>query len=476
MGENVRFAPSPTGFLHLGGARTAIFNWLVARQSNGSFLLRIEDTDRQRSTEASVRQIISSMEWLGLQWDGEIVYQSGRLESHRKYVEALLKNKKAYRCFCTKEELKERREAVEKGGGTFRYDRRCLNLSGEEIAENLAAGKPCSIRLHIPAKDIRFTDRIHGETVVSSETLDDFIIQRMDGTPTYQMAVVADDHDMDVTLVLRGDDHLSNTPKQILLYEALEMPVPQFGHIPLILGPDKVRLSKRHGATSIEEFREMGILSDALFNYLCLLGWATGDDTEYMPREQILERFDLGRVNKSAAVFDQKKLLWMNRKYLSEMPADTMRHHVTDALAQAGYTYRPEEIKIMNLLIELQKQRVYTIQELVSSLRLFFDPPGDYDSKGIRKYFTEDGAASLKGIREAFSAADDSLFGDTGAIEQLIRAFAAGQEVSAGKVIHPLRLALTGKTESPGIFELIYILGKSKVMDRIDKAIDYIQH
>jgi glutamyl-tRNA synthetase len=474
VGEIVRFAPSPTGFLHVGGARTAIFNWLIARQAKGSFLLRIEDTDTKRSSDESLQHIISSMTWLGLNWDGEIVYQSKRLERHKDLVQNLLETNKAYRCFCSRDELQERRRIAGKQGETFQYDRRCFQLSSQQIEDNLRGGKPFSVRLLIPDADIRFEDKIHGPTVVKSHTLDDFIIQRMDGTPTYQMAVVADDHDMGVTLVLRGDDHLSNTPKQILIYNALEMPVPKFGHIPLILGPDKVRLSKRHGATAIDEFREMGILPGALFNYLCLLGWAPGDDTEVMSREEIQQRFDLKRINTSAAVFDRHKLLWINRKYLSAVSPDRLRGQVTDALEQRGYTVRPEESKKIDLLIELQKQRVYTIPELVESLSLYFKAPADYDPKGVRKFFNESGIGLLTGVRNLMEPVENGFFEDLDRIETNIRQFAERQNVSAGKVIHPLRLALTGKTESPGIFELIHILGKTKVIERIDNAIEYI--
>jgi glutamyl-tRNA synthetase len=454
----------------VGGARTAIFNWLIARQSKGRFLLRIEDTDRERSTRESIDQIIKSLTWLDLQWDGEIVYQSRRLERHKELVQELLREHKAYPCFCTKEELAERRQEAEKQGQTFRYDRRCLNLPADQVEKKIAGGVPHAVRLHIPDEDIRFDDRIHGPTTVRAQTIDDFIIQRMDGTPVYQMAVVADDHDMGVTLVLRGDDHLSNTPKQILIYRALGWESPAFAHVPMILGPDKVRLSKRHGATSIEEFREMGILPEALFNYLCLLGWAPGDDSEVMSRQEIIDRFELSRINKSAAVFDVQKLRWMNRKYLAGLPFGMVRARVLGELQATGFRVPAADQERFDLLIRLYQQRSYTMTELFETLKIFFEPPGEYDEKGKRKYFNASGFSFLNDLRQELQNPEDPLDSIEEA-ERFIRGFAEQKEVSAAKIIHPLRLALTGKTESPGIFELLYIFGRTRVLERLETAL-----
>lgn len=469
LGEIVRFAPSPTGFLHVGGARTAIFNWLIAKHTGGRFLLRIEDTDRARSTQESIQQIIDSLYWLDLQWDGDVVFQSKRLDRHKELVAELVSGGTAYPCFCTKEELAARRREMEKRGETFRYDGRCLQLTEEEVREKLDRNLPHAIRLHIKDEDITFTDRIHGPMQISSSTLDDFVIRRMDGTPTYQMAVVADDHDMNITLVLRGDDHLVNTPKQILLYRALGWPIPEFAHVPLILGPDKIRLSKRHGATSIAEFRDMGIMPEALFNYLCLLGWAPGDDTEVMSREEIISRFDIARINRSAAVFDQQKLRWMNRKYLSQLPLQDVYQWVKKRLAEEGYKITEQEEGKFILLTELYQQRAYTKPELLEAVKVYFEPPQEYDAKGQRKYFNEKGLSLLKDFYEAVES-NDGVFESIEKSEAFIRSFAEKKDISAAKVIHPLRLALTGKTESPGIFEMVYILGREKVMERVGEV------
>jgi len=471
----VRFAPSPSGYLHVGGARTAIFNWLIAKKEQGSFLLRIEDTDRKRSTQASIDQIITSLQWLGIDWDGDVVYQSQRLQRHRAVAQNLLEEKKAYRCFCSKTDLAARRTQAEKSGMKFLYDRRCLHLTQNEIDKNLEKEIPYVFRLNIGSSAIMINDLIHGRSQIDHSTLDDFIIQREDGTPTYQLAVVADDHDMGITLVVRGDDHLSNTPKQILLYKAMGWDQPEFAHIPLILGPDKVRLSKRHGATSIEEFRDQGILPEALFNYLCLLGWSPGDDNELLERSKLVNVFSKERINKSAAVFDFQKLKWMNRQYLAKLPLVGIKKELYEYLERAGLKILQNETEKFDQLIELYKQRTYTINELQEKILIFFNSPQIFDAKGVRKFFNSDGLLFLKSLSTVLYDSGEAVWSDLERLEMTIRGFAEKNEVSAGKIIHPLRLALTGNTESPGIFEMLYILGRKKVIDRIELAIRFAE-
>ena len=472
----LRFAPSPTGFLHVGGARTAIFNWLLARKYGGSFLLRIEDTDRARSTPEAERQILSDLRQLGIDWDNAVFYQSKHQEKHIQAAQQLLHNGLAYRCFCTKEELAEKRRSAEINKINQRYDGTCRHLPEPIIEKNLKEGKPFSIRFKVEPGQVTWKDEIHGETRIDNNTLDDFIIVRQDGTPTYQLAVVADDHAMGITLILRGDDHIANTNKQILLYKALQWPVPRFGHIPLILGPDKVRLSKRHGAASVGELIEQGVLPEALFNYLCLLGWSPGDDREIMSREEVIDAFDLSRINRSAAVFDMKKLFWLNGRYIAELPFETVWQHVQVWLKEQGRKLKQSETERFKRLVFLQQMRSDSLIVLTNRLGLFFETPQVYEEKGVRKFFLKGMAEKLlKELQEKIETKEAVSFSDLKEIETFIRDFAAKREVAAAKVIHPLRLALTGSSASPGIFELIYILGKAKVRLRIKKALQFIK-
>ena len=470
----LRFAPSPTGYLHVGGARTAIFNWLIAQQKHGQFLLRIEDTDRARSTEESIRKIIAALQWLGLDWDREIRYQSANEQRHLEIANRLLQEGKAYRCFCTKEELEAKRKRAEALKLNHYYDGTCRHLSPQEIQQKLDQGLPYAIRFKVPEGQIRFNDLIHGPMSIDNDILDDFIIVRSDNTPVYQLAVVVDDHDMGVDLVLRGDDHISNTNKQILLYQALNWNVPEFGHLPLILGPDKNRLSKRHGATSVEEFRNMGIFPEALFNYLCLLGWSPGDDQEIFSREELIRRFSLERVNKTAAVFDMQKLLWINSKYLAQKSIDELLPFVEIWLKNKNLHLSYLQDERFRYLIGLLQIRSKTVNELTEQLQLFFTDPTEYEEKGVKKFFAKENRLQiLEALYVLFQQQSAQFFDNLQEIEQAIRNLAEKMGLSAGKIIHPLRLALTGKTASPGIFELIYILGQKKVLNRLKNAINY---
>lgn len=477
MNHIYRFAPSPTGFLHVGGARTAIFNWLLARKNQGRFLLRIEDTDRSRSSQAYKEQIINSLRWLGIDWDGPVYYQSEHTERHKEVASQLLDSGQAYRCFCSPEKLEQMRKNAERKKINKRYDGTCRRLTPDQVEENLARNVPCVVRLKVPPGQVSYDDSIHGPLVIDTDTLDDFIILRADGSPVYQLAVVVDDHDMGITHIIRGDDHIANTPKQILIYQALGWSPPDFGHVPLILGPDKVRLSKRHGATSVEEFREQGILAGALFNYLCLLGWSGGDDVEVMNREEILRKFDISRIQRSAAVFDLKKLNWMNTRYLAALSHKELMPHVRSWLEKEQHVLAEAEEGRFSYLIELLQVRAKTITELCQSLDVFFTDPQIYEEKGVHKYFEKPGNAELlQALLVGLEGQDEALFIDIQKIEEYIRAFAGQRKLSAGAVIHPLRLALTGKTASPGIFELIFILGRERVLRRLKNALSYIGH
>jgi glutamyl-tRNA synthetase len=456
-----RFAPSPSGYLHVGGARTAIFNWLLAQKRGGKFLLRLEDTDYERSTEESIMQIFNSLQWLGLHWDEEPVYQSKRKQRHLDIIQLLLDRGKAYRCFCTRTESTGRRMS--------RYSGVCRNLNSLEIAHNLATGKPFSVRIKITDGITTYRDLIHGQITIDNKEIDDFIIMRSDHTPVYNLAVTVDDHDMGVTHVIRGDDHIANTPKQIQLYQALTWPVPQFGHLPLILGRDRTRLSKRHGAASIEEFQKQGILPAALFNFLCLLGWSRGDDREIFSRHALVRHFSLARISSANAVFDPDKLLWMNGKYLSRVPADKLL-----SLIDAPWD-KPVDLYDRRLiyLCDLVKERAQTLIEFREGIRFFDEDPLGYEEAGIKKYFTkEETLKLLRGL--AVNLAHHEPF-SVQSLESLLRTYASEHDVSAGEIIHPLRLALTGKTASPGIFDVMYVLGKKKVLRRIEIAISYIE-
>ena len=467
-----RFAPSPTGFLHVGGARTAIFNWLAARSGQGRFLLRIEDTDAERSTFESVEQILSSLTWMGLTWDDEPVFQSQRSGRHREVAMQLVNKGLAYQCFCGRSEAGQGKSVAEKN--YVMYDGRCRNISGDEVKKRQTAGESYVIRLKVNTGITMFRDGVHGEISVNNDEIGDFVILRSDGSPIYQLAVVVDDNDMGVTHVLRGDDHISNTPKQILLYQALNWKIPRFSHLPLILGPDKVRLSKRHGASSVEEFRDQGILPDALFNYLCLLGWSPGDDREVIDREELVRIFSLNRVNKADAVFDFQKLLWMNAKYIADATDLQLMDVLKEYLDDKYLKIINNQMEKFSELLKLIRPRSRTVLELIENAGFYFSDPDTYDSAGVEKYFKQvDGQKLLSELRILLTGTSDYSIEN---LENIIRACAQTMETGTGKLIHPLRLALTGKTASPGIFEVIHLLGKDTTIRRINKATDFIQN
>jgi glutamyl-tRNA synthetase len=469
----VRFAPSPTGYLHVGGARTALFNWLFARGTGGVFVLRIEDTDRERSSDAMTRAILDGMAWLGLDWDEGPAHQADGLERHRADALRLLQNGRGYRCFCTVEELDARRAAHPEGPAAFRYDRRCAALPEAEAAHRTAAGEPHTIRFHVPPGRTQWQDAVHGEVGFDNADIEDFIVLRTDGTPIYNLAVVSDDVDMRITHVIRGDDHISNTPKQILLYQALEEAIPVFAHVPMILGPDGRRLSKRHGATAIGEYAARGILPDAMVNFLALLGWSPGDDAEILSRDELVRRFSLESINRKSAVFDTQKLEWMNGRYLAATPAEDLVAELRGQLATGGAVRDRDEAWWLRLT-DLLKVRARTIPDMVAQARPYTGEHLDYDAAAVAKHWKEPRLTAERLQRIADALLELTTF-DEASMEAAVRGLAEAEGVSAGRIIHPLRVALTGTAASPGIFDISVLLGRDEVLRRIRTAVDRLR-
>jgi glutamyl-tRNA synthetase len=469
MNQNVvvRFAPSPTGYLHVGGARTAVFNWLFARHTGGRFALRIEDTDKARSSEEMTREILDGLKWLGVTWDGDPWVQSERIERHREECLRLLSEDKAYWCYCDPAELERKRTAAGEEGADPKYDRTCFGLSAAERASRDAAGTPRALRFRVPPGETNFYDIVHEGTVFGNGEIDDFVILRSDGTPMYMVAVVVDDHDMGITHVIRGDDHLSNTPKQILLYQALGYEAPMFGHVPLILGSDKKRLSKRHGATSVGEYQSRGYLPEALFNFLALLGWSPGDDREMMSRKELVDAFDVRRLLKKSSEFDEDKLRWLNGKHIRALTdgeiLDRLRPYKPARYAEVDDAY-------LLRVITLMRERMFSLSDLFDNGAYFFRDPGDFDAEGVRKHWKPDIAEYLARLAGSF----ESTVFEAAALEELVRNAAAETGLSAGKLIHPLRLALTGGTSSPSLFDVMAVLGLETCRRRIRRATDLL--
>jgi glutamyl-tRNA synthetase len=474
----LRFAPSPTGYLHVGGARTALFNWLFARKEGGVFILRIEDTDRDRSSDEMSAAILESMTWLGLDWDEGPFHQADGFERHRADAARLLQSGRAYRCFCKPEDLKTRRDAAEAAGGegAYRYDRRCLEVSSPEAAARTASGEPHAIRFHVPDGEVGWNDAVHGPTHFRNADIDDFIIIRTDGTPVYNLAVVSDDIAMEITHVIRGDDHLSNTPRQLLLYEALGSAAPVFAHVPMILGPDGRRLSKRHGATAVGEYRARGILPHALTNFLALLGWSPGDDREIMLTSDLISLFSLERINKKSSVFDPEKLEWMNGQHIMMTPAAAIVDLIAPQLIEEGLTTEQDiadRADWFASIVELLKPRGRTLVSIAEQMRPFLAPEVEYDPGAVAKHW-KDADSTVAGLRAIQAAFEELTEWDPEAIETSLRSTAERREVSFGKLVHPLRLALTGSQASPGIHQVVWLQGRDMTRQRIDAACAYL--
>ena len=475
----LRFAPSPTGYLHVGGARTALFNWLYARKFGGQFLLRIEDTDKARSTEESTRAIFEGLTWLGLQWDEAVVYQGANLERHRADAQRLLDNGTAYRCFCTQAELAERRAAAEANGESFKYDRRCDRLPADEVARRVAEGMPFTVRFRVPDGTTSWNDIVHDDIEFPNKDIEDFIVLRTDGTPIYNLAVVSDDIAMEITTVMRGDDHISNTPKQIMLYRALEAGLPRFAHLPMIHGLDGKKLSKRHGATAVGDYQHLGILPGAMLNFLALLGWSPGNDIEVMTLGQMVELFDTDGLQKKAAIFDPKKLEWMNGQHLNLISSAQLIARVAPALEAAGLVSQAELEHRRDwfvALLDLLKVRARTIDDIVRQAGPYFRDAITYDADAVAKQW-KDRAATADILTKTRQALEGTTAWDLATLEESLRVLAEqlGFGEKAGKVFQPLRVALTGLAASPGIFEVLLILGRERSLSRLDDAVQYLR-
>ena len=456
----VRFAPSPTGHLHVGGARTALFNWVYARHHGGTFILRIEDTDRSRSTEEHIGDIIDAMRWLELDWDegppAPGYRQTERFDLYREHAQRLVAAGRAYYCACTPEQLEAERAEAQARNETFRYSGRCRTLG-------LTSG---ALRLRIPDEGATVVeDLIHGQVTFDHRQLDDWILVRTDGTPTYNFCVVVDDVDMRISHVIRGNDHLSNTPKQVLCYQALEYPVPAFAHVSMILGADRTRLSKRHGATSVQAYREQGILPEALVNYLARLGWSSGDQ-EIFTRAELIKRFDIKDVSSSGAIFDIAKLEWLNHEYIKTIDGARLAALVTPFLKDAGLTPPAEPARFVGMLDTL-RERGRTLRELVDVGRFYFERPREYEAKAAAKLFTPDGVKRLDTLIERLRAVEPFT---AAALEALYRELVAAMGLKLVDLAQLTRLAVTGRTASPPLFDVLALLGRDETLARLSAA------
>lgn len=457
-----RFPPSPTGYLHVGGARTALFNWLYARHMKGVFILRIEDTDLQRSTQASADAIFEALEWLGIDWDDGPYFQSKRLEIYQEHCRQLVDSGNAYYCTCSPEKLKEMRENAMASGEKPRYDGTCRE-------KNLPPAEGSVIRFKSPAAGTTIIeDIVKGNIVFQNSELDDFIIQRSDKTPTYNMAVAVDDITMAVNTVLRGDDHINNTPKQILIYQALNRPLPVYGHLPMVLGKDKTRLSKRHGAMSVTAYRDMGYLPEALLNYLVRLGWSYGDQ-EFFTIDELIDKFSLDNIGKSAGVFDPDKLLSLNADHIQAADPEKLTEHLMPFLEERGCSRE----KIYNLtgVIKTLNKRSKTLIEMADGALFYFQDKLEYEPKSADKFLKPQSMEPLKQVRQQIESMGEFT---EESLEKVFKTIMDQTGLGMGKIAQPVRVALSGKSVSPGIFEMIEVLGKERTLQRLNDAIRYI--
>jgi glutamyl-tRNA synthetase len=459
----VRFAPSPTGYLHVGGARTALFNWLQARKQGGTFILRIEDTDVERSTKESVNAILEGMKWLGLDWDEGPFYQSDSFPLYKEHVQKLLDAGKAYKCYCPADELEAKRNLAMKEGRKPKYDGTCRDKSGQPEEE------PYVVRFRAPHEGVTaFDDLIKGTITFPNEELDDLIIQRTDGTPTYNICVVIDDASMNITTVIRGDDHVNNTPRQVQLYEALGFPVPQFAHVPMILGSDKARLSKRHGATSVIAYRDMGYLPEALINYLVRLGWSSGDD-EIFSIGEMIQKFDISNVGRSPSVFNTEKLNWLNAHYIKQSDPQRLATLLLPHLSRREVTTLggPD---LMAVVVTLQ-ERAQTLEEMADRAVFYYNAPSEYDDAALTKFDKDQ-------LQSVFAAVTAKLVSasaaDAAGIDALFKEVCTENSWKMGQVGQPVRIALSGGTQAPGIGEIVMTLGIEETVRRIEKAREHV--
>jgi glutamyl-tRNA synthetase len=483
MSKNVRvrIAPSPTGYLHLGLARTALFNWLFAKHNNGTFILRVDDTDVKRSTDESLNNIIDSFQWLGIDFDegygigGDLgpYAQSERLDVYGEHTQKLLETGAAYHCYCTKEELDEEREQAKEQRNPYIYSGKCRNLTSEEREKYEAEGRKPSVRLRVDDKLITVHDLVKGDVEFRTGILGDFIIVRPNGMPMYNYASAMDDITMKTSHIIRADEHLANTPKQILVYQALNCPLPEFAHVPLVLGKKGEKLSKRHGATSVEEYRKQGYVPEAMINYLVRLGWSYDDQEEVFSVNELIEKFTLERVGKSGGIFDQQKLLWLNGEYIAKMDIDTRTKAVIPFLREAGLLdegISEEKYEWIKDVVAAVGDRLKTLTQIVDYAGSFFVDKLEYDEKAVQQRLKKDYVPEmLEELKTRLRTAEPF---DEANLEEVIRAFAEESGLSASKIIHPLRVSLTGKSVGPGIFETVALLGREKAIQRLDEGIE----
>lgn len=464
----VRIAPSPTGFFHVGTARSALYNWLFARHHGGRFILRIEDTDPARSRPELIQPILDGLNWLGLDIDEGPYYQSHRLEIYKRYAQRLIDSSQGYFCYCRPEELAQERKAAQAAGRPWRYDRRCLNLSSNRRQALEASDRPRAIRYLVPPRRVVFSDLIHNQIECDSQEIEDFVIMRADNTPTYNFACVVDDYEMGITHVIRAVEHLPNTPKQILLYEALNLPLPQFAHLPLILGPDRCKISKRHGAVSLMEYKAMGFLPEAMFNFLALLGWSPGGDREILSREAVVELFSLERVNRANAIFDIRKLEWMNGEYMGAKPDKELLRALTPYLISAGVAEEAiaEEESRLERMVGLWKSRTRRLSELARAIKGLVAEPVEYDPEAVERFLDPLSRTRLRELRARFASLTQFTAPE---LEAALRSLAQELGVKPAALIHPCRVAITGRTVGPPLFDTLEAVGRDLVLKRLDK-------
>jgi len=479
----VRFAPSPTGMLHVGGARTALFNWLFARHCGGTFILRIEDTDRARFDARALDDITASLRWLGLPWDegyevggpcGPYV-QSERTALYRQHAQQLLDSGHAYKCYCTPERLAAARDQQQRDGSAPGYDRACRELGADARAALDAAGAPCVIRFRMPLDGATtFADAIRGDISYPNAQQDDFVLLKSDGFPTYHLANIVDDHLMQISHVLRGDEWIPSTPKHVQLYAAFGWQPPVFAHLPVILAPGGGKLSKRHGAAAVCEYRALGYLPDALVNFLALLGWAVSSDNEIVPRAQMVKEFTIEGINKTGAQFDHEKLNWMNGAYIRQLPLAEFIQAATPFLTNAGVLKGDEDRAHVAQVLQLMQERVHLLADAPSACGFFFADTLDYDPQAVKKVLQKEGVrAHLQAVRDVLAGVPDDQF-DAAHLEAVLQAYLTRSGQPLKNVVHPLRVAVTGRAASPGIFETLVAIGKTRVVQRLTHAVEHL--
>ena len=462
MNLRVRFAPSPTGQLHIGGARTALFNFLFARNQNGKFLVRIEDTDRERSKQEHTDQICDSLEWLGLNWDEELVFQSKRTERYREVADGLLEQGKAYRCFASRDDL----ERIRKETGSYQYPGIWRDRSEKEIKTELSKGTPFTIRQRSPeAGKTIVEDVIYGNIQVANSEVDDFILVRSDGSPVYNLVVAVDDHDMNISHVIRGEDHVSNTPKQILIYQALNWHIPKFAHLPMILGSDGKRLSKRHSATGVQSYRDEGYQPEALLNYLSLLGWNPGTEEEVMHLDELTVKFRLDQVHKKSAVFDQKKLNWISGHHLAEQTNQDILTGIRNIQPQWGQSKNND---YCSGVIELIKPRSKSLVELIEQSEYFFKDPEEYNRETVKTIWKDEAGIILESLQDKLN---ELTSWESAAIEAEFKNIMNDNDLALGKIMKPVRFAICGTLNGPALYAVMALLGRDSCMYRLDCAV-----